>query len=161
MQTLEERLSKLEQKIQTQEDVEDIRRLKLLYCRYADAGSKEHSPEKLGELFLDDGIWEMPGGILVGPKAIGAGVRASQQNLDFSLHYVINENIEVTGDTATASWYMLCPLRTKGAFEPFWLGGWYFENFVRTQSGWRFKHVKIELLLWPKQIPEFVAKEER
>jgi len=45
----------VEERLQTLEDIEEIRTLKALYCAACD---DDHNPDRLGPLFAPDAVWE-------------------------------------------------------------------------------------------------------
>jgi hypothetical protein len=146
----DDRVAALEMRLRRLEDIEEIRDLKRQFLTYADTGGPSWSPEAIGELFVDDGVFRAPYGEYHGPKDIGAGIRASQVEVEASAHFAPNDSIQVDGDTAMARWGMVLPARFAGLpIDQIWILGYYHERYVRTIEGWRFSEVEAEVLLAP------------
>jgi hypothetical protein len=135
----------LEQKIQLLLDIEEIRKLKYLYCKYNDGGWVDQPLSHQGpaaDLFVEDGVWDArPVAIAEGREEIRK-LFASFAALPMAYHSVLNPIIEVNGDTATGHWHMvgggigLTGSSTLGL-------GLYEDTYVRTPDGWRVKTMRV------------------
>lgn len=137
----------LARRIQTLEDVEQIRRLKAKYCAGCD---DDHNPDTLIALFHDDAVWEATSnGRFEGRDSIYgffADLRASGR-IRNSAHHAINPDIEVAGDTATAHWRLIMLYTANvghGEVEYHRIIGWYKETYRRNADTgiplpWRFQ----------------------
>lgn len=131
--------------LQTLLDIEEIKQL-----RYAFAWSLETSqPDALADLFTADGIVDVgPWGKMVGQDAIRRGYGRAYAGMPqfTAVHAVTNPRIFVNGDDATGTWYLLdCSLREPDA-NPLQIVGIYDEIYVRTQAGWRIRHLTLKFL---------------
>ena len=124
-------------------DIEEIKRLKYDYCHFGDVWPNQpNDPDAQGALFADDGVWDVvPPLRTVGPKAIAAALKSMTGYFYTILHIVMSPRIDVNGDHATGTWYLVCPCTpaSKPDGQPQWLIGQYHEEYVRTPRGWRYK----------------------
>ena len=98
-------LEALERRIRRLEDLEEIKQLKARYAAYCDAG---YDADALADLFTTDAVWD--GGMLgrnEGREAIRQFFRGSSQRISFAVHNILSPIIEIAGDTATGTWYLL------------------------------------------------------
>lgn len=130
-----------EERLQRLEDIQNIACLKAIYCRAADCGPGRPARDAgtIASLFVEDGVWDAGDfGRAEGREAIRALFRTNPYA--FGLHRISNPTIQVTGDTATGEWIMLCPTIIDN--ESVWIGGIYKDEFVRTPEGWKFKEAR-------------------
>ena len=68
-------------------------------------------------------------------------VRASCQtrNQLFAIHYSLNGQIDVQGDTARAQWYLFMPCTLGEGNRAMWRAGVDHEEYVRVAGEWKFK----------------------
>src|SRR5215510_11082157 len=105
------RLAQLEQRVQALEDVNAIRHLKARYAAYCD---DQYNPDGLAALFTEDAVWESQGlGRFEGREAIRAFFRGASQLFTFAIHYSLNGQIDVQGDTARPPAYRGCRVGTR------------------------------------------------
>ena len=103
------RLERLEGRLQALEDAEAIRNLKARYAALCDA---QYDADGIAMLFTEDALWESPGlGRFEGREAIRGFFRGASGIFSFAIHYSLNGQIEVEGDTAQARWYLFMPCR--------------------------------------------------
>ena len=82
------------------EDAEAIRNLKTRYTALCDA---QYDADGIAMLFTEDALWESPGlGRFEGREAIRGFFRGASGIFSFAIHYSLNGQIEVEGDTAQA-----------------------------------------------------------
>lgn len=130
----------LQRRIALLEDLEAIRQLKARYCAICD---DDHNPEQITSVFAPDGIWEGAGfGEAQGHDAIRDLFRKFQSLISFSQHNVMNPQIRVDGDRATASWYFLGPFTFRKDNEDKWLAIRYDDDYVRIDGEWLLQHLR-------------------
>lgn len=129
--TLEERITRLE-------DIEAIKQLKAKYCRACD---DNHNPEKISELFADDGIWH--GGHIKaeGKSDIKNTFKAIGQAIGFSQHSVTNPIIEVNGNRATGEWYLLELITFRQTGVTKMVSVRYEEEYVKINGVWLYQYL--------------------
>lgn len=134
---LESRLKDLEDRLQVVEDVQAIRNLKAAYAAYCDDG---YDADKIAELFVEDAVWENSArGRIEGREAIRALFQSAPQSFSFAIHYSLNPQIEVTGDTARAKWYLFMPCTVTDGNQALWRASIDNEEYVRVDGKWMFK----------------------
>ena len=120
------------------EALEAIRTLKHHYCRLCDEG---YDAEALGALFTEDAVWDAGEifGACTGRAAIMDFLRTMPAAVSFSAHLVMNEEIALDGDTATARWRSVLPstFRTPDGGVPHWLFVDYEDAYRREDGVWR------------------------
>jgi hypothetical protein len=147
----ENNMSDLEKRIQYLEDLEAVRRLKhYYYCHCVDravAGDAQASEETISR-FCEDIVADFTGLPLAeGKEAVAAffaqGVPAF---LSWCQHRVMNEVIDIEGDTATAIWYVDCPASFRegnptGTQGSGFIAGRYTETYIREDGVWKWKKI--------------------
>lgn len=134
----------LEQRIDRLESIEAIRQLKYTYCHYCDIG---YQPELIGSLFADDAIADYGSDYNIGPEQVANRFRGEADRIPFAAHLVANPIIEVDGDTAHGTWWILMPSSyiVDGTPVAKWFLAEYDEDYVRIDGQWKFKKLKIDL----------------
>jgi len=133
-------MADLERRITIQEDIEAIKQLKARYCAVCD---DDHNTEKITTLFVEDGIWEGADlGSHQGHDAIRALFQSFKERISFSQHNVMNPIIEVNGDRATGTWYLLGPFTFRKGNRAIWLAARYDDDYVKVNSEWKFQHLR-------------------
>lgn len=133
----------LEQRITRLEDIEAIKKLKAIYCDICD---DMHNPERIGALFADDGIWESADfGKAVGPQAVRELFQNFQKMFSFSQHNIMNPIIDVTGDRATAQWYIMGPWDQTEAERKTWMTLRYNDDYIKVGGEWKYQHLRVAL----------------
>ena len=136
-------MNSIEQRLQRLEDIEAIRQLKHRYCALCD---DNYNPPGLAGLFAEDAVWDGgPLGKVQGQAAIQEMFKNAPGMMKFAVHYVMNDIIEVSGDTATAEWLLWQPTVIRQNDQAMWLAAGYKDQYVRTADGWRVKHLQLEL----------------
>lgn len=142
--TLEERITRLE-------DIEAIKSLVTTYARGAD---RNNDPAILAPLYTEDAVWEAEGfGRHEGIEAIAREMaEVGRETILWSLHYMVSPEIRIADDGKSAEcfWYLweLAKMPGKdGRPEDNVIGGWYETELVKTDSGWKFRHVTLVLKL--------------
>ncbi len=144
-------MTDLEARIRRLEDLEAIRRLKhYYYCLCVDravAGDEQAATETVSR-FADDIAADFTGlPLLEGKDAVSdfyaKGVPAF---LSWCQHRVMNEVINIEGDTATAHWYIDCPAvfregNPTGIVGGGFIAGRYEEEYRRIDGLWMWKRI--------------------
>ncbi len=82
-----------------------------------------------------------PGGQAGDVETIVAWLEASLALFDMTQHLVSNEQVEITGDSATVRAMFHNPMRFTDGGGFFTAGGWYNHQLVRTADGWKSRHL--------------------
>ena len=131
------RLEELENRVRVLEDTDAIRNLKARYAAYCD---DNYNPDKIAELFVEDAVWESgPLGRFEGREAIREFFQRASKIFTFALHYGLNAQIEVKGDSARARWYLFMPCTVGEGNKAMWRAGIDDEEYVRLNGEWKFK----------------------
>jgi uncharacterized protein (TIGR02246 family) len=97
--------------------------------------------------FTEDGVFEILGQRRVGRAEIAAGPERDLTSFDRTQHFSTNHLIAVDGDAATTRSYLLgvhLPRADQPAVHTD-IGGCYHCTCLRTDEGWRFTHVRLEV----------------
>ena len=134
-------LEELAARITRLEDLEAIKQLKALYCEICD---DDHNPDRIVEIFTEDGIWEGRGiGTARGRDEIRALFENFQRMMSFSQHMTMNPRIEVNGESATGTWYFFGPFTFRDGNQAKWQATRYHEEYLKVEGTWKIKHLKI------------------
>ena len=134
------RLENLEGRVRTLQDTDAIRNLK---ARYAELCDDNYSPDGIAALFVEDAVWDSGAlGRFEGRDAIREFFRGASKIFTFAIHYSLNPQIEVTGDTARARWYLFMPCTIGDGNQALWRAGIDDEEYVRVDGQWMFKSKK-------------------
>ena len=133
-------VEELRARVRHLEDVEALRNLK---AEYAAACDDNYDPDRLAALFVENATWESQGmGRHEGREAIREFFRGISGHFVFALHYGLNPQIEVTGDTARAKWYLFMPCTVGDTGKAMWRAGLDEEEYVRVDGRWLYKSKK-------------------
>ena len=139
-------MSNLEARIDRLESMEAIRTLKHSYCKYCD---EDYNPEKLKTLFWDDAVWDAGEqfGQHKGPDAIAEFFQAVSADIVWARHFVVNERINVDGDSANGEFQIIqpCTFKVKGEDQAAWLIGQYTETYTRRDGVWKYQTLKADI----------------
>jgi uncharacterized protein (TIGR02246 family) len=97
--------------------------------------------------FTEDGVFEILGQRRVGRAEIAAGPARDLTQFDRTQHFSTNHVIAIDGDVATARSYLLA-IHVPDAEQPTRhadIGGTYRCACRRTDEGWKFSHVALEV----------------
>ena len=150
----------LERRLQTLEDIDAIKNLKARYCALCDAG---FDADGLAGLFTEDAVWEGGSfGHYEGREAIRKFYRGIPQQLSFAAHFVMNSQVEVSGDRAVGRWKLLEPCTFSGTYKlsglsarvapivqydpishAVWGAADYEDEFIKVNGEWKFKKVTL------------------
>ena len=139
------RLEEMERRLRALEDAESIRNLKAQYAACCD---NQYDPDGIAALFTEDALWESPGlGRFEGRQAIREFFQGASQIFTFAIHYSLNGQIYVDGDTARAQWYLFMPCTVRVGDQAMWRAGIDHETYVRIEGAWKFKQKRSEPLM--------------
>ena len=131
----------MDKNIQRLIDIEEIKQLKHKYCAACD---DNYNPDKIADMFAEDGIWDGGGlGAANGREGIREFFKGVLGLVEFAIHNVSNPIIEVDGDSATGKWNLWQPMVYREDNETVWYAARYEESYVRTADGWKFKNLKL------------------
>jgi ketosteroid isomerase-like protein len=135
----------LRRRLQRLEDIEAIKQLKASYCYLIDDGEID----RLMERFTSDAVWDGgPMGRFEGREAIREFLKALPSQLSFALHWVLNPRIEIDGDAARGTWYLVEPCTAARGERAIWGAGRYEERYERVDGEWRFREVRLIPIFW-------------
>ncbi|WP_116996510.1 nuclear transport factor 2 family protein [Desertimonas flava] len=135
----ETRLDRLEARLRVVEDREAIWRLFQAYKHHLD----QRDFKAYSELFTDDAVWVGNLGRATGPAEIEAllvrTLEVFPSDRERTHHLVLNPQIDVDGDTATATTNWAYVSHGENDAPLFEMLGHYVDRLVRTNAGWRFR----------------------
>ena len=149
-------MSDLEQRIRRLEDIEEIRKLKHYYyarcidrmvCLRDEAAISETVTRLADDVVID--FTSLP--VRKGKEAAARFFREDVPNwLSWCQHRVMNEVIEIQGDSAQAVWYFDCPaVFRRGTVAGFkgsgLVAGRYTEEYIREDGVWKWKRITAHL----------------
>jgi hypothetical protein len=111
----------LAERVQILQDIEEIKSLKHLYCRYADIWDGPGQVDDFAALFSETGQLDVGLGVFVGPAAISRGLRETSVAWKSCIHLCINPKIDIDGDKATGHWYGSHPTGPDEYATPMWI----------------------------------------
>ena len=138
-------IERLERRLRVLEDAEAIRNLK---ARYAALCDRQYDADRIAMLFTEDATWNSPGlGRFEGREAIRNFFRGASEIFSFAIHYSLNGQIEVSGDTARASWYLFMPCTLAAGNRAMWRASIDHETYARVDGIWMFSAKRSEPLM--------------
>jgi uncharacterized protein (TIGR02246 family) len=139
------RLERLERRLQALEDAEAIRNLK---ARYAALCDDNYDADGIAALFAEDAVWDSPGlGRFEGREAIRSFFRGAGGIFSFAIHYSLNGQIHVNGDTARAQWYLFMPCTVADGNRAMWRASIEHERYRRVNGAWLYIEKRSEPLM--------------
>lgn len=163
-------MSDIEERLQKLEDVEAIRKLKALYCLYADDPLKS---DVFAELFAEDAVLDEGKDLMIlnGREEIRRMHKLLWPKLALNQHFTFSPMIEVNGDEASGHWRLLQLISARNedsTEQAFWAAGWYEEQYRRIDGEWKFQHVETDVHFncpyeegWAKTpFAEFISQQE-
>lgn len=139
------RLDRMERRLQALEDAEAIRNLKAEYAAHCD---NNYDADAIAAQFTPDAIWESPAlGRYEGREAIRGFFQGAAGIFSFAIHFSLNGQIHVDGDTARAQWYLFMPCTVADGNKAMWRAGIDHERYARVNGVWMFSHKRSEPLM--------------
>ena len=133
----------LEARLARIEDLEAIRQLKATYCDICDDG---HDPDRIVEIFSEEGIWEIEGDARAeGHAELRALFERFRDEVSFSQHQVMNPIIEIDGDRAHGTWYFFAPFTFRENDQARWVAARYEEDYAKLDGAWKIHHLRATL----------------
>jgi hypothetical protein len=134
-------MSTIEERLQTLEDIEAIRRLKIRYAELCDEG---FDPDALVSLFTVDGVWDAGEfGRFTGPGEMRAYWIETARVTQFALHYMANHVVDVAaGATEARGRCYLLGTATREE-HAYWMAVRYDERYRKVDGLWLFAEMKL------------------
>ena len=133
-------LAELEARIARMEDLDEIKRLKALYCDICDDG---HDPDRIIGIFTEDCVWEIDGVARAqGQAELRALFERFRDEVSFSQHQVMNPLIEIDGDRAHGTWYFFAPFTFSENNQARWLAARYEDDYVKLAGSWKIRRLR-------------------
>jgi ketosteroid isomerase-like protein len=140
-----DRMDRMERRLQALEDAEAIRNLKAAYAAHCD---DNYNADAIAAQFTEDAIWESPSlGRYEGREAIRRFFQGAAGIFSFAIHYSLNGQIHVDGDTARAQWYLFMPCTVADGNRAMWRAGIDHEQYRRVNGQWMFSHKRSQPLM--------------
>lgn len=152
----EDRLSRLEARLEGLEDANAISNLMARYLDTSDGGwnGPSHNGAEVGKLFTEDAVWEC-GAIarVQGRAAIRDLWEKSRISTPFAFHAIANPHIRVSDDIAEGEWRMIALVTSRYSTgvaeskvkEKIGIAN-YHNSFARIAGEWLISHVNVELI---------------
>lgn len=135
--------TELEKRITRLEDIEAIKQLKARYCDICD---DLHNPDRITEVFAEDGVWEGGDfGKAQGHAEIRELFSGFRKQISFSQHNIMNPLISVDGDSATGSWYIVGPWDFVENSRNVWMTLRYDDDYIKVDGVWKYQHLRAVL----------------
>lgn len=147
-------IAELKKRVQRQEDIEAIRRLRRQYAERADGGWPEHNggrthDSSFADLFTEDGIQDEG---KVGPRMVGRETirelfsSEGMARIPFTMHFMMNDSITINDDgkTGQGEWHVLVTMTAPDGAAMISVGYYHDKYEKDPEKGWLFKEVKIE-----------------
>ena len=136
-------LKTLEQRITRLEDIEAIKQLKVRYSHICD---DDHNPDKINDLFVENGIWESPDfGRAQGHDEIKSLFKKFNEMFSFSQHNMMNPIIDVNDNKASGIWYIMGPWTLTENDEEKWMALRYDDDYIKVNGVWKYQHLRVNL----------------
>ena len=126
-------------------DTLEIQHLLTGYARAVDT----RDWERYRSLFTADATIDYrssPFGIVGSVDEVVEWLEAGLSALPMTMHYVMNIDATISGDTATVTAQFYNPMQIPGFDELSTCGGYYHHTMVRTADGWRSRGMREEIL---------------
>lgn len=133
--TLEERITRLE-------DIHEIGQLRARYCQALDDGRWED----LADTFTEDGAFVGLSTARGRAEMLEFFPQLNSSTVTSWWHFSSNESVELDGDSATGTTWLLQPCVVDGESQI--AAGRYEDTMVRTAHGWRFQERRVSFFFW-------------
>lgn len=132
----------LEERITRLEDIHEIGQLRARYCQALDDGRWED----LADTFTEDGAFVGLSTARGRAEMLEFFPRLNSSTVTSWWHFSSNETVELDGDTATGTTWLLQPCVVDGESQI--AAGRYEDSMVRTAHGWRFQERRVSFFFW-------------
>jgi hypothetical protein len=148
-------MEQLLQRLETQEAISAIIRLKAWYAECADAKyTDDHHKKPAAELdaiawkqalcFTEDAVWNAgPFGSLAGRAAVYEYFRT--RAWAFTMHMYVNPQIDVRGNVATGKWVQWLLGTEEQSRKPVHMCGYTRDEYRKVDGSWLFSRVDLHL----------------
>ncbi|GAC50168.1 nuclear transport factor 2 family protein [Gordonia aichiensis] len=131
--------------VQTIGDTLEIRQLLTRYSTAVDA----RDWTLYRSVFTDDAeidYTSSPFGITGGVDDVVDWLERGLSSLEMTMHYVMNIDVEIRGDTASVRAQFFNLMQIPGLGEQSSCGGYYHHELTRTDDGWRSRSMREEIV---------------
>jgi ketosteroid isomerase-like protein len=135
------RLEQLERRLQALEDAA-IRNLK---SRYGALCDDNYDADGIAALFAEDATWQVYR--FEGRDAIRSFFEGAAGIFSFAIHYSLNGQIYVDGDTARAQCYLFMPCTLADVNHAMWRASIDHERYRRVDGAWLFSEKRSQPLM--------------
>jgi 3-phenylpropionate/cinnamic acid dioxygenase small subunit len=99
-------------------------------------------------LFTEDAVidYSSVGGVVGDREEVAAWLERGLSLMPITQHFISNIEADIDGDTATVRAMFYNPMLLAGATTTSACGGYYHHLMVRTEHGWRSRHLREENL---------------
>lgn len=132
----------LEKRIVRLEDIQEIGQLRASYCQALDDGRWD----ALADTFTEDGAFVGLSTARGRSEMLEFFPKLNSTTVTSWWHFSSNETVEVDGDFATGTTWLLQPCVVEG--ESQLAAGRYDDTMIRTSDGWRFSERKVAFFFW-------------
>jgi hypothetical protein len=137
-------LAELEQRLTRLEDIDAITRLMGCYCEICD---DSHNPDRMVNLFIENGTWEGSGFTATGREDLHALFTTFGTMASTTQHIAVNPTIDIDGDRASATWTNVGLFLLRDTSEWRLMTATYDATCVRVKRKWLYRHVRVDLRL--------------
>lgn len=126
-------------------DTLEIQQLLTEYCRAVDT----RDWDRYRRVFTDDAVIDYrssPFGIVGTVEEVIGWLNPGLSALTMTMHYVMNPDIAIDGDSATVIAQFYNPMQIPGFEELSTCGGYYHHTMTRTADGWRSTGMREEIV---------------
>jgi hypothetical protein len=147
----------IEARLRRLEDIEAIKQLKALYCKFCDDG---YDADGIAGIFTDRGIWDggKTFGVANGRDEIRRHFIGAAKRVLIARHQVMNPIIEIDGDRAVGHWLLFQPCTDSTLGGAAWLAATYSDVYLRSNEGWLIDQLKIDVAFFTPYEAGWVEK---
>jgi len=137
----------LEARIKKLEDIEQVKKLQYTYAYLIDTLQGEKVPDLFADNFIAE--YDQIGRYTTKEELLRFMIMA-RDGTTLMRHHMLAPIIEVEGDKATGTWYLLVNETdmTPQGEVPVWIQGKYENEYVRVGSEWKFSHLKFKFAFY-------------
>jgi hypothetical protein len=163
---LDERVGRLERRLDRAESILALHELKARYGELVDARFVRGAPVaaplladlagRAAALFTEDGVWDGGPALGVARGRDEIAARLAAPTLVFSRHLFVKPRLEVDDDRATGRWDLLSPC-TRPDGTSLWMAGYEDDVYARVGGAWLHRSMTLTTLFvspagtgWPR-----------